>query len=72
MATPGSKEEALEMYTEYMKAEVAVLTGKSYQIGTRMLTREDLRDIRKGRQEWGQRSGLIKSQRVTRIIPRDF
>lgn len=72
MATPGSKEEALEMYTAYLKAEAAVLTGKSYQIGNRMLTREDLRDIRRGRQEWGQKSGVVKSQRVFRTIARDL
>jgi hypothetical protein len=71
MAEPGSKAEALEMYAEYIKAEAAVLTGKSYQIGNRMLTREDLREIRRGRQEWGLKSGAVKSQRVFRIIPRD-
>jgi hypothetical protein len=72
MATPGSKEEALEMYNEYMKAEKAVLSGKSYQIGNRSLSREDLIAIRRGRQEWGARSGVVKTQRVRRIIPRDL
>jgi len=72
MAVPGSKAEALEMYTAYMEAEVAILKGKSYQIGDRTLTREDLREVRKGRTEWESKSGVNANQRIFRAIPRDI
>jgi len=64
---------AREMFLEYVKAEKAVLTSQAYQIGGQSLTRANLEQIRKGRQEWqiildkltgsGQRSfrGVIPS-----------
>lgn len=39
----------------YVKAEKAVLTGQSYTISGRSLTRANLSDIRDARQEWEQR-----------------
>lgn len=39
----------------YVNAEVAVLKGKSYTIGGRSLTRENLKEIREGRHEWEQK-----------------
>ena len=47
-----SREYILEMIVEYGKAERAVLTGKSYKIGTRELTRMGIDEIRKGRADW--------------------
>ncbi|MCE4371780.1 MULTISPECIES: DUF6148 family protein [Xanthomonas] len=43
---------AQEMLTSYTQAELAVLKGQSFRFGERMLTRADLAEIRKGRQEW--------------------
>lgn len=43
---------AKEMLTTYQQAEIAVLQGQSVRFGEHMLTRADLAEIRKGRQEW--------------------
>ncbi|NYH49420.1 primosomal replication protein PriB/PriC domain protein [Xanthomonas arboricola] len=43
---------AQEMLITYQQAEIAVLQGQSFRFGERMLTRADLAEIRKGRQEW--------------------
>ena len=51
-----SREYILEMIVEYGKAERAVLTGKSYKIGTRELARMGIDEIRKGRAYWEKKS----------------
>lgn len=43
---------ATEMLDLYIAAEQAVLKGQSFRFGERQLTRADLVEIRKGRQEW--------------------
>jgi len=43
---------ARDMVLEYIKAEKAVLTSQSYQIGGQQLTRANLQQIREGRKEW--------------------
>ena len=43
---------AASMYAFYVEAEKAVLQGKTVRFGDRILTREDLAEIRKGRAEW--------------------
>ena len=55
-----TREECSQMIETYRKAEIAVLTGKSYKIGTRELVREDLSEIRKGRAFLGGRTWQIK------------
>ena len=35
-----------------MKAEEAIATGQSYQIGSRMLTRADLKQVREEMEYW--------------------
>lgn len=44
-----------EKLKEYMDAETAVLSGQSYKIGTRALTRADLQWIQEGITLWGKR-----------------
>ena len=44
-----SMETCKEMINSYLEAEKAVLTGQSYKIGTRELTRADLPEIIKAR-----------------------
>jgi len=44
-----------EMLDAYTAAEQAVLAGKTYQIAGRLVTMENLSEIRKGRQEYEAR-----------------
>ena len=44
--------QAKDMLDFYLRAEQAVLQGQTVRYGERLLTRADLADIRKGRQEW--------------------
>jgi hypothetical protein len=39
----------------YLAAETAALSGQSYRIGERMLTRADLAEIRAGVEAWNSR-----------------
>ena len=70
-----TREHILEMLSEYIKAERAVLTGKSYKIGTRELTRMSIDEIRKGRAYWEselQNLDSKGSRRVRRGVPRNL
>ena len=71
-----TREECSQMIEVYRKAEIAVLTGKSYKICTRELVREDLSEIRKGRAFWeGELDKLNNNGRKKlgrRVIPRDL
>ena len=70
-----SREYILEMIVEYGKAERAVLTGKSYKIGTRELTRMNIEEIRKGRAYWESELQNLESRgsrRVRRGVPRNL
>lgn len=54
---------AQEMYLKYLDAEVKLLEGKTVKMGERELTRENLAEIRKGRQEWERKlSGKAHSR----------
>lgn len=44
-----------EKLQEYMNAETAVLSGQSYKIGSRALTRADLQWIQEGITLWSKR-----------------
>ena len=70
-----TREHILEMLNEYIKAERAVLTGKSYKIGTRELTRMSIDEIRKGRAYWESELQNLDSRgsmRVRRGVPRNL
>ena len=43
------------MLQTYINAEQAVLSGQSWRMGERQLTRADLAEIRAGRREWEAR-----------------
>jgi hypothetical protein len=66
-------QEAQSMRDLYIKAEKAVLQGQSYNIGGQSLTRANLTEIRKGRDEWqAVIDGLTGERRtIKRIIPVD-
>lgn len=40
----------------YIAAETAVLSGQSFEVAGRRLTRADLAEIREGRKEWERRA----------------
>ncbi len=67
--------EAQTMLALYIEAEKKVLTGQSYSIGDRALTRADLEEIKEGRKEWAAQVENLTAGRdaipVTGIIPRD-
>lgn len=71
-----TREDCLQMIEVYRKAEIAVLSGKSYKIGTRELVREDLSEIRKGRIFWESELDKLKNngrkKLGRRVIPRDL
>ncbi len=59
----------------YLAAETAVLTGQSYKIGERELTRADLEDIQAGIKIWNQRAKELATSpanggRGRSVIPR--
>lgn len=49
-----SKEMCRQKLNTWLAAEESVATGQSYQIGTRMLTRADLKQIREEMEYWAQ------------------
>lgn len=48
-----SKELCRKKLSTWLVAEEAIATGQSYQIGTRMLTRADLTQVREQLEYWG-------------------
>ena len=54
---------AATMVSEYMKAEVAVLAGKTITFQGRSMGMENLQEIRAGRREWEAR--VAQENRVT-------
>ena len=62
----------------WLAAEEAVATGQSYQIGTRMLTRADLKQIRAEMEYWAGKLAEAEAEaqnggrnRLFHIVPRD-
>lgn len=62
----------------WLNAEEAVATGQSYQIGTRMLTRADLKQIREQMEYWAGKLAEADAEeqgggyiRAYHIVPRD-
>ena len=72
-----SKEICKEKLKTWMAAEDAIATGQSYQIGTRMLTRASLKQVREQIEYWAgrlaeaeaaeQRGGSI---RILQVVPK--
>ena len=63
----------------WLDAEEAVASGQRYQIGTRMLTRANLKEIREEMEYWGKQLAAAEAEektggrnRVFRIVPRDL
>lgn len=69
--------EAKEMRSAWIEAEKALTTGKSYQIGTRSLSRVDLSEVRDAIDYWTNEIARIENLavgrgRAYRVIPRDL
>ena len=50
-----SKELCERKLNTWLAAEESIATGQSYQIGTRMLTRADLDEVRKEMEYWAEK-----------------
>ena len=76
MASPQDVVQAQAMYDAYIAAELAILGGQSYTIGTRSLTKADLRSVIAERKMWGMTLDRLNAGRtgpsVLRAIPRDI
>jgi len=65
---------AREMHKLWMQAEMAVMTGQEYRIGSRNLRRADLRDIADRIRYWKSEVERLEGKtriRVQQVIPRD-
>lgn len=74
-----SKELCQKKLNMWLRAEEAVATGQSYQIGTRMLTRANLKEIREEMEYWAGHLAQADAEekhggrnRAYRIVPRDL
>lgn len=70
---------AQDRLNAYYEAEIAVLSGQEYAIGSRRLVRADLAEIRKAINELEQqvkmltdKSNNVVSSRVKRVVIRDI
>lgn len=54
----------------YLAAETAVLSGQSYEIAGRKLTRANLADIQSGIRAWNSRVQSLSRTRGRAIVPR--
>lgn len=72
-------QKAKERLNAYYEAELAVLTGQEYRIGTRILRRADLAEIRAAINELEKQVQRLEalvsgnsSARARRVVPRDI
>lgn len=79
MATNDRLTKAKERLNAYYDAELAVLSGQSYSIGSRSVTRANLSEIRQTIKELEKLCGELEAQvngggkrRAYRIVPRDY
>lgn len=70
-------EEARKHLEAWKKADLALSQGRSYQIGTRSLTRVDLKDVREQIEYFArlinqlESTGRARSPRLRRVVPID-
>tara|TARA_R110002124_G_scaffold163667_1_gene331029 strand:- start:744 stop:947 length:204 start_codon:yes stop_codon:yes gene_type:complete len=62
-----SKQQATDMIALYIEAEKDVLAGKSVSINGKMMSTEDLEQIRKGRIEWQRTLSMYTRPRGTTL-----
>jgi hypothetical protein len=62
-----SKQQTADMVALYIEAEKDVLAGKSVSINGKMMSTEDLEQIRKGRMEWQRTLSMYTRPRGTTL-----
>jgi hypothetical protein len=62
-----SKQTATDMVALYIEAEKDVLAGKSVSINGKMMSTEDLEQIRRGRIEWQRTLSIYTRPRGTTL-----
>lgn len=60
-----SRELCQKKLNTWLAAEESVATGQSYQIGTRMLTRADLEQIREEMEYWAGKLAEVEAEEKT-------
>ena len=62
----------------WLAAEEAIATGQSYQLGTRMLTRANLKQVREQLEYWSGKLAEVEAEetrkgrnRIFQFVPRD-
>ena len=71
---PSELETAKMMWSDWVQAERAVMTGQEYRIGSRSLRRADLNAIRASIKYWRGEIDRLEGNsrmRVQQVIPRD-
>lgn len=73
-----SKKLCTEKLNTWLACEEAIATGQSYQIGTRMLTRADLKQVREEMEYWAGKLAEAEAEeksggrnRMYHFVPRD-
>ncbi len=73
-----SKQFCQQKLNTWLEAEEKVATGQEYQIGTRKLTRADLKEIRNEMEYWAEKLAEAEvsekargRNRLYRFVPRD-
>lgn len=74
-----SKELCQKKLNTWIAAEESIATGQSYQIGSRMLTRADLKEVREEMEYWAQKLAEVEAEekkggrnRAYRFVARDI
>ena len=74
-----SKKLCQQKLDTWLKAEERIASGQRYQIGTRMMTRADLKAVREEMEYWAGRLAEAEAaehgggrNRVYRVVPRDL
>lgn len=73
-----SEELCQQKLDTWLEAEEAIATGQSYQIGNRMLTRADLKQVRQQMEYWAGKLSEAQAEnksggrnRLYHFVPRD-
>ena len=67
--------EARKMHKLWIQAEMAIMTGQEYRIGTRFMRRADLREVASRIKFWADEVKRLEGTsriHVQQIIPRDM
>ena len=73
------KETAQQHLDAWLEAEMAITTGQSYTIGSRVLTRQNLPELRTAITYWDDKVKKLENieknggrNKVRRVVPRDL